>query len=181
MRTFLELVRSRRSVRAFDKSAINRKDLELCVEAARLAPSACNSQPWKFIIIDDAITKKEIAEKVLSGPYKMNEFARESGAFAAIVSEKVKFPAWAGGKIRKTDFRRIDTGIASEHLVLQAQELGIGSCILGWFDEPKLKKILSVPRSKKIDILIALGYPARTEFSVKKLKDRDEIVSFNRY
>ena len=179
--SFLDLVKSRRSIRTYDKRAIDKKDLELCIEAGRYAPSACNSQPWKFIIIDDAAKKKMIATCVFSGLYSMNSFANDAAAFIALVSEEMKFPAWAGGVFRHTDFKRIDIGIACEHLVLQAQELGIGTCILGWFNEKRLKKILSVPLSKKIELVISLGYPLPAKIPGKHLKDKNEVISFNEY
>ena len=180
-RSFLDLVRSRRSIRAYDKRAIDKKDLELCVEAGRYAPSACDSQPWKFIVIDDAAKKEMIAQNVFSGIYGMNSFANNAAAFIVLVSKEIKFPSWAGGVLRNTDFRRIDIGIACDHLVLQARELGIGTCILGWFNEKRLKKILSVPRSKKIELVISLGYPLSAKIPKKHLKDKNEVISFNRY
>lgn len=178
---FTDLVKSRRSVRVYDKRNIKREDLELCIEAARHAPSACNSQPWKFIIIDDIAKKELIAASVLSGLYSMNTFAHKADVFIAIVSEKIKFLSWLGAKLRKTDYRHIDIGIACCQLLLQAQELGIGTCILGWFDERRLKKILSVPPVKKIELVIALGYPKNAKPADKYLKDKSEIISFNKY
>ena len=85
---FIELVKSRRSVREFTNRAIERSSLELCVEAARYAPSACNSQPWKFIIVDDPTRKNEISENIFSGIYDMNTFAREAAAFIVLISKK---------------------------------------------------------------------------------------------
>ena len=181
MKSFLHLAKSRRSIRAYEKREIDRQDLRLCVEAARFAPSACHSQPWKFIIIDNPDVKKRVSENIFSGLYQMNEFARDAAAFIAIVSEKMKFPAWMGGKLKNTDFKRIDIGIACEHIVLQARELGIGTCILGWFNERKLKKILSVPAAKRIELVIALGYAARADKPEKILKNKNETVSFNKY
>jgi nitroreductase len=178
---FLDLAKSRRSVRTYTGKNIERKDLELCVEAARYAPSACNAQPWSFIIVDDPEKRDLVAEAAAYGPGDLNSFARDARAFVAIVSEKQKFAAWIGGKLRNIDFRDTDIGIACAHLVLQAQELGIGSCILGWFNEGKIKKILRVPRFRKIELVIALGYPAETEFSEKKLKDKDSAVFLNKY
>ena len=180
MQAFLELVKERRSIRTYQKRPVTRKDLELCVEAARHSPSACNSQPWKFLVIDDDATKEAISKNVFSGLYNMNVFAQEAAAFITMVSGKTKFPVWLGGKIRNTDFRHIDIGIACGHLVLQAQELGIGTCILGWFSERKLKKILHVPALKKIELVIALGYPLE-EPHEKDLKEKTETVSFNKY
>ena len=138
MQPFIQLAKERRSIRAYQKKSITREDLELCVEAARYSPSACNSQPWKFIVIDDDSTKEDVAKNAFSGLYNMNIFAQEAAAYVAVVSEKTNFTAWLGGKIRNTDFRHIDIGIACEQFVLQAQELGIGTCILGWFNGKKL-------------------------------------------
>ena len=181
MQTFLRLVKSRRSIRHFKNISIPRHDLTLCAESARYAPSACNSQPWKFIIIDAPLQKEKIAKTVLSGPYKMNSFAENAGAFIAIVSEKVKLSAWLGGKLRKTNFSEIDIGIACSHLVLEAETLGIGTCILGWFNEKKLKRLLNVSRSKRIEILIALGYPSGKDLPKKYMKRAKETIFRNRY
>ncbi|MFH1847254.1 MAG: nitroreductase family protein [Candidatus Omnitrophota bacterium] len=182
MTNFLELIKSRRSIRSYSDRTIQREDLDLCVEAGRYAPSACDSQPWKFIIIDNPKIRKELSENIFSHLYGMNSFAENAAAFIAIISEKTKFMAWLGEKLRNADFRSIDLGSACEHIVLQAQELGIGSCILGWFDEKKLKKTLYVPSKKKVELLIALGYPENnTELRQKKLKDKKDTVSYNKY
>lgn len=180
--SFLDLALSRESAREYgEKTAIPRADLEMCVEAARHAPSACNSQPWKFIVVDDPALADKIVDKTLSGIYKMNLFAGGASAFIAMVSEKTKPAAWAGGKLMRTDFRRIDTGIACAHLVLQAEELGIANCVLGWFNQRALKKILSVPATKKIELLISLGKPCGAPRRRKQRKPKEETVSFNRY
>ena len=179
--TFYELAKTRRSIRAYAGRLIDRKDLEKCIDAARYSPSACNSQPWSFIIIDDPEKRNILAEAAAYGPGGFNSFTKEAKAFIALVAEKQVFPAWMAGKIRRVNYRHIDTGIACAHLVLQAHELGIGSCILGWFDEGRIKKILSVPRFKKIELVVALGYPAEGKISEKKLKDKNETVFLNNY
>ena len=181
MRSFLDLAKKRRSTRVYDPRPIDRKDLVLCVEAALYSPSACNSQPWKFIIIDDASLKKDISTGVITGRYSMNTFAGKAAAFIAVVSEPVKLPSWVGAKLRRTDFKRIDLGLACENLSLEAEDLGIGTCMLGWFNERKLKKMLKVPRSRKIELLISLGYPSLREVPERRLKPRGEVVSYNKY
>jgi nitroreductase len=178
---FLELARSRRSIRAYNGRKISRDDLNLCVEAARHAPSACNSQPWKFIIADEPDTRSKIADRVFSGAYQMNAFAREAAAFIVIVAEKMKLPAWMGNKLRRTDFRKMDIGMACQNLVLQAQQMGIGTCILGWFNEKELRKILSIPRTKRIELVISLGYPAERDLREKPMKDKNEVIGYNKY
>jgi len=179
---FKDLAAARRSTRRYKKtSPIPREQLEICVNSARLSPSACNSQPWKFLVVDDPSLTKKISGEVLSGAHKMNSFAAEASSFIAIVSENVKTTAWAGGKMMGTNFRLVDAGIACAHIVLQAEDLGIGSCILGWFNEGRLKKLLSIPRRKKVKLLIALGYPEERIRREKPLKPYNETVSFNTY
>lgn len=181
MPAFLDLTKKRRSIRRFTGQKIERRHLEMCAEAARYSPSACNVHPWKFIIIDDPQKIALIADLGFSGPYSRNAFAREAGAFIACISEKQKLFPRLAGIIRKTDFRLIDIGIACEHVVLQATELNLGTCILGWFNERKLKKLLSVPASKRIELVIALGYPVETDRAERQLKEISEVRTFNKY
>jgi len=179
--TFEELVHKRRSVRRYSDRPVAREDILPCLEAARLAPSGCNSQPWHFVVIDEPGLRKRVAERIFSGIYSMNQFAREAPVLVAVVSEKEKFLASFGGQIRDTSYCLVDIGIACEHLVLQAQELGIGSCWIGWFDEKTLKEELKISKGKKIDIVIALGYPAEDKTVPKTRKALAEISSFNEY
>ena len=161
--TFEELVHKRRSVRKYSDQPVAKEDLLKCLEAARLAPSGCNSQPWHFIVIDEPELRKHVAARIFFGIYSMNKFAMEAPVLVAVVSEKEKFLASFGGQIRDTSYCLVDIGIACEHLILQAQELGIGSCWIGWFDEKALKEELRIPKDKKIDIVIALGYPVAAD------------------
>ncbi len=178
---FLELVQKRRSVRRYSDRPVAKEDILKCIEAARLAPSACNSQPWHFIVIDEPGLRKRVAERIFSGLYAMNKFAQEAPVLVAVVSEKMKFLASAGSQIRDTRYCLVDIGIACEHLILQAQELGIGSCWMGWFDEKALKDELKISKNKKIDIVIALGYAAEDKVVPKARKLLGEISSFNEY
>jgi nitroreductase len=154
----LDLIRKRRSIRRFVDRPVERDKIIKCLEAARLAPSACNAQPWKFIVVDDHDLRERLCQATFSGIYAMTAFAREAPVIVAIISDKRKFLAWAGGLIRGTSYYLIDIGIAGEHFVLQAEELGLGTCWLGWFNEKGLKSALGIPRSQKIDILLAVGY-----------------------
>jgi len=174
---FLQLAATRRSVRAYSDRRVSREDLLRCLEAARLAPSACNSQPWYFIVIDDPSALRKIGERIFSGVYGMNAFAKKAQALVAIVSDRSKFLSRLGGQVRDTRYSLIDIGIAGEHLALQAAELGIGTCWIGWFDEKQLKKELGLSRLKKIHVVFAMGYAA-DEPRTKNRKSLDEIHSF---
>ncbi len=176
---FSELVQARRSLRHYSSRPIPQEDVLKCLEAARVAPSACNSQPWHFIVIDDPALKTRVADRIFSGIYSMNQFAKEAPVLVAVVARRSKLMASLGGQVRDTHYNLVDIGIACEHLVLQAQDLGIGSCWIGWFNEKVLKKELGVSRGEKIDIVISLGYPKEAREATKVRKTLEEICSFN--
>jgi len=121
-----------------------------------------------------------VAERIFSGIYSMNKFAKDAPVLVAVVTEKERFLASFGGQVRDTRYCLVDIGIACEHLILQAEELGIGSCWLGWFDEKALKEEMKIPKNKKIDIVISLGYSPEDKIVPKVRKSLEEISSFNR-
>ncbi len=178
----LDVIRQRRSVRHFLDRPVEREKIMMCLEAARLAPSACNSQPWKFVVVDDKQLKDRLCRAAFSGIYLMNSFCKEAPVIVVVVSERAKFLAMIGGLFRGTKYYLIDIGIAGEHFVLQAEELGLGTCWIGWFNERAVKSILNIPQHKKIDILIALGYYASDKVRPKHSRELiDKIASFNSY
>ena len=156
---FLDLVKARWSVRNYAGRSVPRRIVDRCLEAARLAPSACNSQPWSFIVVDEPARVAALAPRVFGGIYSMNSFVKDAPVLVAVVTERSTCAARLGGFFRRTRYNLIDIGIACEHLVLQAAEEGVGTCWLGWFDEKALKRELGLPRSAKVDILISMGYP----------------------
>lgn len=178
----LDIIKNRESVRNFLDRSVEREKIMLCLEAARLAPSACNSQPWKFIVVDDAEQKDRLCRAAFSGIYTNTSFAKKAPLIVAVVSEKAKFLERIGGLLRDTRFYLIDIGIATEHFILQAEELGLGTCWIGWFDEAAIKPILKVPKDKKINVLLAVGYCDKEK--PRQLQQRDsleEISAFNSY
>jgi len=175
----MEIAASRRSVRAYLPEPVPREMIIKCIEAARLAPSACNSQPWRFIVIDEPETKNKVAEAAFSGIYKGCSFAATAPVLVAVINEKGNLVSRLGGIFRKTPFSLIDIGIAVEHFVLQATELGLGTCWLGWFNIKAVKKILRLPWNTDLVLLIAAGYPDNTkQFNKTSRKSFDEIASF---
>lgn len=172
---FIDIVKKRTSVRKYSSRKIERKDIDRCIEAARLAPSACNSQPWSFIVSDNRERNSRICDRIFSGPYKMNIFAKEAPVMIFVRTEHSLFSARAGGFFRGTRFNLVDIGIACEHLVLQASELGIGTCWIGWFNEKALKKELGVSVRDKFDIVITMGYPSKEGTGIKKRKGLESL------
>ena len=150
---FLDLIKQRKSVRDFLDRPIEREKIMMCLEAARLAPSACNSQPWKFVVVDDRQLKNRLCDAAFSGIYLMNAFCKMAPVVVVIISERSKFLARIGEMFRGTKYYLIDIGIAGEHFVLQAEDLGLGTCWIGWFNERAVKSILNIPQRKRIDIL----------------------------
>ena len=181
MMSFLDLVKARHSTRNFENRPVEREKLECCLEAARLAPSARNSQPWTFIVVDDPGLKEEIARETYSPLVSFNKFVLKAGAIVVIVIEKPKMITQIGESIKKKEFPLIDIGIAAEHFCLQAQEEGLGTCILGWFNEAPIRSLLRIPQSKTIGLLVAVGYPGNEILKEKKRKPMEEFRKYNSY
>jgi len=176
---FLELVKKRRSIRNYSSKPVPRDAIDRCLEAARVAPSACNSQPWSFIVLDDEDFKNRVVEVAFSAPYSLNSFAKKAPVLIVVVTERSRYITKLAGYFRGMQYSLVDIGIACEHLVLQAEEEGIGTCWLGWFNEKAVKKILRIPKRKKVDIIISMGYAESRERIEKEKKSLDKIRRFN--
>ena len=179
---FNKLIHQRQSVRRYQNKPVEREKIEKLIEAVHLAPSACNSQPWKLIIVDDPELKNEVASATFSKTLTFNRFTLEAPVIAVLVIEKAKLIARIGGGIKNQEYPQYDIGIAAAHFCLQAEELGLGTCMIGWFDEKKIQHLLNIPKKRKIGLLITLGYPPEDYKLRKKIrKPKDEICGFNSY
>lgn len=180
MSDFYNLAKIRESVRRYDKREVERDKVNKIIESCRLAPSACNSQPWKFVVVDEPELKDKVA-KTSYGPFsQVNRFAPQAPVIVALVVEKPKWLAKISGNIKDKDFAEMDHGIVASYFCLHAAELGLGTCMLGWFDEKKAKELLNIPKSKRVSLLITLGYPAK-ERRKKIRKSIEEICVYNTY
>lgn len=180
--SFIELVWKRQSVRKYSEKPVAKEDIEKCIEAARLAPSACNSQPWTFIVINDPELRHKVSKASIGPAYTFNKFVIRAPVFVAIVIEKPNAISQIGGNIKDREFPLIDIGIAAEHLCLQAAELGLGTCMIGWFNEEKVKTLLNIPGNKRLGLLITLGYPVDNYKQRKKIrKDMGKVCKYNSY
>lgn len=179
---FQDLILERQSVRKYQAKAVEEEKLRLCLEAARLAPSASNSQPWTFVVVNDPELLKQLAP-LTSGPLNsFNLFVDQAPVVVALVLEKPKLLTELGSRLKKKEFPLMDIGIAAEHFCLQATELGLGTCMLGWFDEAGTKKLLQIPKNKTLALLITLGYPPEDYRQRQKIrKSFEEVVRFNGY
>lgn len=178
---FSELVKMRESTRRYSNRPVEREKIVQIIESCRLAPSACNSQPWNFIIADDPAVKDQLARASYGPLMSFNRFVPGAPVIAAIVGERPNWLSRVGGNVKEKDFYLMDIGIVAEHFCLQAAELGLGSCMLGWFDEKSVQKILRVPAKKRVLLLITLGYPEKPSPRKKIRKSMKEILSWNSY
>lgn len=177
----IELISKRQSERGYKNEPVEKDKILRCVEAARLAPSACNSQPWHFIVVDNQEIKNEVAKSTANRLLPLNHFTNQAPVHVVVVNEGSNMKANIGNVVKNRNFSLIDIGIAVEHFCLQAIEEGLGTCILGWFDEKKVREILHIPKRKRVELIITVGYPASEKLRPKKRKDNQEIVSFNSY
>ena len=178
---FFDLVNKRESVRGYLDKEVEKEKILKIIEAARVAPSACNAQPWKFVVANDKNLVRKIAENLYDPMIGINKFALTSPVFIVVVGEKRNLTSKMGELIKKKDYTSMDIGIASEHLCLAATELGLGTCMMGWFKEQNIKKLIDVPANKEIHLIISLGYYDEKVTKRKIRKNIDEIYSFNKY
>ncbi len=169
---FLELVTNRQSVRKYLEKRVEREKIERCLEAARLSPSACNSQPWKFIVVDKPELREKVAKATFSKVVSFNRFALSAPVLVVVVSENRNLAAKFGGMVKNIPYYLIDIGIAAEHFCLQATEEGLGTCMIGWFKEKEIKDLLNVPNKNRIALVITLGYPEQSNIRKKQRKDK---------
>lgn len=187
---FKELVLRRYSCRKFQDIPVEREKIIQCMDAARVAPSACNAQPWRFVVVDEPELRKKIGQAASSGIYGLTKFIQAAPVLILVLTDKGSFLSRAGSLVRNTRFYLMDIGIVCEHIVLQAAELGIGTCYVGWFNETAVQKILNIPKSTEIPLIICMGYPdegykskdpIRRRAGSGERKSMDDIVLFNEY
>jgi len=171
---FLTIANNRQSCRSYDESRpVEQEKLDAILEAVRLAPSACNGQPYHLTVCQGE-TAKEVAKATMG--MGMNKFAAQAPVLI-VISEMpyVKFAA-LGAKVKKNDYRSIDIGIAAAYLTAEATAQGLGTCILGWLDDEKLRKICSLEYPARL--VITLGYAKEDDkLRAKKRKALDELVT----
>ncbi len=176
----LELIISRQSDRKYSDKPVEKDKLDRILEAGRMAPSACNAQPWKFIVVTKPGLREKIAVAASAKLLGMNSFVGQAPVILVIVREQPNFSSKVGGTIKNKDYSLIDIGIASENICLQARAEGIGSCMIGWFDETMLRNILDIPKRKRVELIITLGY-SLSQQREKRRKPDEQTVSYNKY
>ncbi len=177
---FQSLVRGRRSIRRFLETPVERDKILACLEAARRAPSAHNAQPWRFIVIDDPAVKAALAAEAFSGIYSASKFAARAPVILVMLVKPGLVASGLGGRLQGIPYHYVDIGIAGEHIALQAEELGLATCWMGWFHVRRTRKFLKVPRTHKVVAMMPIGYAEKRPTREPPRRPLREIVSFNR-
>lgn len=171
---FTEIAENRQSCRKYNPDKkIEAEKLERILKCAILAPSACNGQPYNITVCTDK-TAKIVAEATMG--MGMNKFTSDAPVMLVISEENYVASAALGAKLKKNDYRSIDIGILAAYITAQAACEGLGSCILGWFDDTKIRTICDI--DKPVRLVISLGYPEDDTLRTKKRKDISDIVKY---
>jgi nitroreductase len=175
------IIKNRYSCRSYDPDRpVSKEDLLALTEAARLAPSACNSQTWRFI----AVTDREMIKRLCTqarGPVLKNTFMNDAPLVIVGCSQLDIVANRIGSAVTGIEYYRIDMGIAMEHMVLKATELGLGTCWIGWFNGKRVAKMLGIPRRIKVLSLLTVGYAKDEAPKNRPRKEIDNILFMEKW
>ena len=170
--SFLEIANARQSCRSYDESrCIELEKLDAILEAAQLSPSACNGQPYKITVCRGQAAKEVAAATAGMG---LNKFASQAPVLLVLSEMPYVKSAALGAKLKNNDYRSIDIGIAAAYITAEAAAQGLGSCILGWLDDQKIRSICGL--EYPVRLVITLGYAKDETIRAKKRKDLSELV-----
>ncbi len=167
----IEAILKRHSVRAYEDRKVKDEFLKEVLEAGRIAPSAANIQPWKFVVVQDKELRKQLVKAC-----ENQKFVGEAPVVIAgcMVSKGYHMGGFYDSAI-------LDIGIALDHMTLQAASIGLGTCWIGAFTESQVKKLLQIPETVRVAALLALGYPKNPLVPKKLRKHIDEVVSYEKF
>lgn len=178
--TLDEIIQSRRSIRRYSPQPVEREKILACLEAARLAPSAENVQPWRFLVIDEPELKNQVAKEAFSGVYATSRFATGAPVLVLMMARLDLLANNLGRLVQGTQFYLLDLGIAGEHFVLKAEEQGLGTCWIGWFNLRAVRKLLDIPKKYRLVAMLSVGYPASRPVKPRSRKEIKDVAWFNR-
>ena len=172
---FIEIAQMRQSCRSYDETRqVEQEKLDAVLEAARLAPSACNGQPYHLTVCRGELAK-EVAKTTIS--MGLNKFAPQAPVMIVISEVPYVKTAALGAKLKGIDYRSIDIGIVAAYITAEAAAQGLATCILGWIDDDKIRKVCDL--DAKTHLVITLGYAkADDKLRPKKRKDLEELVTY---
>ena len=171
---FFDVIKQRESCRNYAEKPVEKEKLLACIEAAQIAPSACNSQPWSYVVVSNPELRDKVAKNTQERG--LNKFTEKCPVFIVVVEE----PAYLIGNKNEPNqkYAPIDIGLSVSQLCLAATAQGLSTCIMGSFEEDELKTLVGVPREKKIRLVLAVGYAATDALRNKTRKPLDQIARF---
>ena len=170
---FMEIARARQSCRAYDEERpVEAEKLAAMLEAAQLAPSACNGQPYHFTVCRGE-TAREVAKATMG--LGMNKFAAQAPVLIVVSEKPYVKSAAMGAKVKGNDYRSMDIGIAVAYLTAEATAQGLSTCILGWLDDDRIRTLCDL--DQPVRLVITVGYAKDETLRPKKRKDLAELVS----
>ncbi len=176
--SFKEIANKRYSCRSYEKKPVERALLADICETAMLSPSACNSQPWHFIVADTPEIVKEIPPLLQTGGF--NSFCNDVPAFIVLCETPAKVMSAVEERTGNTQFyAQMDIGIAAATLCYAASDAGLSTCIIGWFERERLRSLLSIPENECIRLVLAVGYAKNEAPQRRPRKDKSEVITYN--
>lgn len=172
-----EAIRQRESCRAYDSARpVEREKLSRILEAARLAPSASNGQPWRFVVVEDRALLDQLAP-LTRGP-GFNSFVKEAPCLIAVWEAPGSLSVRFAAHHKQQEFSSMDIGLAVGQLCLAATAEGLSTCIIGWFEEQKAKVLLQIPEKERLRLIVAVGYAKDQPLRPKVRKPIEELVCY---
>ncbi|MDD5065723.1 MAG: nitroreductase family protein [bacterium] len=180
MKKFLKLCEQRFSVRKYASRKVPRKLILQCLEAARIAPSAENFQPWRYMVVDEEPLLTGLKNAATNTIYFLTRWAHTAPVIIVLLARTDLAVRFIGPVFKGLDYYLLDLGIGTEQLVLEAADLGLGTCWIGWFNVGAVEKLLKIPKKYKLIGLLTLGYPDKNlKAHEKRRKKMEEIAWFN--
>ncbi len=179
---FEALQAARESCRVFCDRPVPREVLAHLVDVARLSPSGCNAQPWRFIAVDEPQAKAKLVDALRDGPVCGCPWGDKVPAFLLICEDQAQLMPGVGEHYGSQHFAQMDIGMAAMALCLEATQLGLGTCMLGTINQEKMHAAFGIPEQRPVRLAIAVGYPAGERPPRRKQrKQLEEILSYNRW
>lgn len=172
---FMEIAKVRQSCRSYDESRdVEQEKIDSILRAAQLAPSACNGQPYHLTVCRGETARNVAAATMGMG---MNRFAAKAPVMIVVSEMPYVKSAALGAKVKNNDYRSIDIGIMCAYLTAEAAAQGLGTCILGWFDDKKIRSLCGIEHPVRLVITVGYG-DEKDALRQKKRKDIAELASF---
>jgi len=180
-KTMIQEIKQRRSIRKYKNKVIDQDLIMDLLESARLAPSGNNTQPWQFIVIKDDTIRQQVMEVCNNQIWMMSApvfIVCLADTRARMKEERFK----VNENSAEMDVKRVirDTSIAVEHIVLEAESMGLGTCWIGWYEQDDVRSVLDIPETHFVLSILTVGYPDHSP-AAKSRKEMEEILYFEKW